>query len=194
MSKSKWFFTAAMAVFIFAAGTAPVLALDAASVPLSNRTKADLYLSSKEVPAFLKANSGHVLFLDVRTPRELTSSGLTPLIDANVPFKRVAAGGMQLEINPDFAAKTGKRLAAKGLSKNDPVVLMCRSGHRSAMAADLLTEAGFTQVYSVADGFEGNSAGDNGWKNSGLSWGYELDKAKFPAGECPTKTCALNLP
>jgi hypothetical protein len=120
MSKSKWFFTAAIAVFMFAAGTAPVLALDAASVPLSNRTKADLYLSSKEVPAFLKANSGHVLFLDVRTPRELTSSGLTPLIDANVPFKRVAAGGMQLEINPDFAAKTGKRLAAKGLSKRPP--------------------------------------------------------------------------
>jgi rhodanese-related sulfurtransferase len=45
------------------------------------------------------------------------------------------------------------------------------------VAADLLSEAGFTQVYSVADGFDG------GWKNSGLPWGYELDKAKLPAGK-----------
>ncbi len=192
MKKPMWFFAAAIGAFMFAAGTAPVLALDAASVPPSNQTKANLYLSSKEVPEFLKANSGHVLFLDVRTPPELASSGSTPLMDANVPVKRVAAGETQLEPNPDFVAGAGQRLASKGLSKSDPVVLMCRSGHRSAMAADLLTEAGFTQVYSVADGFEGN--GTSGWKNSGSPWGYELDQAKLPAGECPLKTCAANLP
>ncbi len=198
MNKSKWFFAAAIWVSMFAAGSAPVLALDAASVPPSNQTKANLYLSSKEVPEFLKAKGGHVLFLDVRMPRELISSGSTPLIDADVPFKRVAASGTHVELNPDFAAEVGQRLAAKGLSKSDPVVLMCRSGHRSAMATDLLTEAGYTQVYSVADGFEGNGFegnGTNGWKNSGLPWGHELDQAKLPAGACQRlKTCALNLP
>jgi rhodanese-related sulfurtransferase len=65
---------------------------------------------------------------------------------------------------------------------------MCRSGDRSARAADDLTTAGFTQVYSVVDGFEGDLAKDgpnagrravNGWKNKALPWGYTLDKAKL---------------
>ncbi len=118
-----------------------------------------------------------MLFLDVRTPGELISSGSTPLIDANVPVKLAPAAGTQPEPNPDFAAWARKRLTAKGLSKDDAVVLICASGRRSAMAADLLTGAGFTQVYSVADGFEGDGA--NGWKNSGLPWGYTLEKEKL---------------
>jgi rhodanese-related sulfurtransferase len=145
-------------------------------VPAEKRTKANLYLSAAEVPAFLQSKSGRVLFLDVRTPEELVSAGSAPLIDANVPVKIATLAGAQL--NPDFAAWTDQRLAAKGLSKSDPVVLMCRSGHRSAVAAGLLTDAGYTQVYSVADGFEGD--GINGWKKSGLPWGYDLDRAKMP--------------
>ena len=39
---------------------------------------------------------------------------------------------------------------------------MCRTGRRSAMAANLLAEAGFSHVYSVIDGFEGDGPGDEG--------------------------------
>ena len=62
---------------------------------------------------------------------------------------------------------------------------MCRSGKRSAKAADMLADAGYTKVYSVVDGYEGDKAKDgpdkgkrtvNGWKNSGLPWTYSLDK------------------
>jgi len=176
MKRPMWFF--AVAIAALAAGSAPVLAIDAALIPPAKQTMANLYLVSYEVPGFIEARGGRVLFLDVRTPAELASSGSTPLMDANVPVKLAAAAGTQLEPNPGFAAWAGQRLAAKGLSKSDPVVLMCRSGSRSAMAADLLTAAGFTQVYSVADGFEGNGA--DGWKNSGLPWGYELDRTKLP--------------
>jgi rhodanese-related sulfurtransferase len=51
-----------------------------------------------------------------------------------------------------------------------------------------LTVAGFKNVYSVVDGFEGDKAKDgpqkgervvNGWKNKGQPWGYKLDKAKL---------------
>ena len=61
---------------------------------------------------------------------------------------------------------------------------MCRSGDRSARAINmLLTDRGYTKVYSVVDGYEGDlsKAGRrdvNGWKNAGLPWTYELDKAK----------------
>jgi rhodanese-related sulfurtransferase len=177
MSKLKRIF--APAIVAFALANTSVMALDPGSVPVKKRTSANLYLAASEVPAFLKSNNGRVLFLDVRTPAELISAGSAPLIDANDPVMiEPAVPGTQLEPNPDFTAWAGQRLAAKGLSKSDPVVLICRSGSRSALAANLLTEAGFAQVYSVADGFEGSGA--DGWKKSGLPWGFELDQAKLP--------------
>ena len=76
----------------------------------------------------------------------------------------------------------------KGLGKNAPVILISRSGDRSSKAADRLQMAGFTRVYSVAEGFEGDTEKDgeklgqrvvNGWKNADLPWTYKLDKAKM---------------
>jgi len=90
--------------------------------------------------------------------------------------------------NPSFIADVISRLTQKGLTKDDKVLVMCRSGGRSAGAADLLTAAGFKQVYSVIDGFEGDAAkvGEqkgkrviNGWKNSKLPWSFTLDKNKM---------------
>jgi hypothetical protein len=49
----------------------------------------------------------------------------------------------------------------------------------------MLAGTGYTKVYSVVDGYEGDKAKDgphkgqrtvNGWKNSGLPWTYSLDK------------------
>jgi rhodanese-related sulfurtransferase len=75
-------------------------------------------------------------------------------------------------------------LSAKGLSKDDKVILMCRSGDRSARAADVLTDAGLTKVYSVFEGFEGDTSREgrrtvNGWKNARLPWTYFLDTDKL---------------
>ena len=70
-------------------------------------------------------------------------------------------------------------------------MLMCRSGGRSAMAVNLLAEAGFKHVYQIVDGMEGDAVEDpdsvflgqrlkNGWKNSGCPWTYKLT----PDGWC----------
>lgn len=174
-------------------------ALDAALVPAPKQTKAKLYLGAEEVPSFLTSKSGKVLFVDVRTPAEVMFVGNTPLMDANVPFKIGPAdkfddkkGILALSINPDFVKLVEARLAGKSLTKSDTVVVMCRSGDRSAEATNALVEAGFTQVYSVVDGFEGDAAKDgptvgqrtvNGWKNKGQPWGYKLDKAKLTLPE-----------
>jgi len=75
-----------------------------------------------------------------------------------------------------------------GLGKDTTIILMCRSGDRSAKAQDLLIQSGYTKVYGVVEGFEGDMAKDgpntgrravNGWKNAGLPWTYKLDKAKM---------------
>lgn len=171
-------------------------ALDAASVPDIKRTKLGQYLSSQEAAKFMSQNASKALFLDVRTPAEVAFLGMPAQADANVPYMKEpdfaawdnAKSTLKLELNPDFLPEVRKRLAAKGLKADDAIVLICRSGDRSAAAANLLAEAGFKNVYSVVDGYEGDLAKDgpkagqrvvNGWKNAGLPWSYKLDKAKM---------------
>ena len=48
-------------------------------------------------------------------------------------------------------------------SKDKPTILYCAGGVRSIMAADALTQLGYTNVISMTGGF-------NRWKDSGLPW------------------------
>src|SRR5574343_173473 len=58
--------------------------------------------------------------------------------------------GPDWEIDPEFADKV-KRLVRHQL--NRPVLLICRSGHRSLHAGDALEAAGFSNVINVLEGF-----------------------------------------
>ena len=87
--------------------------------------------------------------------------------------------------NSDFVMRVEERVNNRGLEKASPIYLICRSGSRSAKAANLLSLAGYTKVLTVTDGFEGDKAKAgsrmgarvvNGWKNSGLPWSDKLDK------------------
>ena len=57
-----------------------------------------------------------------------------------------------------------------------PILALCRSGGRSLAAAQALAAAGFTELYNIAEGFEGDrdEAGHrntiNGWRQRGLPW------------------------
>jgi rhodanese-related sulfurtransferase len=74
-------------------------------------------------------------------------------------------------VNPHFVGQV-KKVA----SMHRPVVLICRSGHRSVDAGLALEEAGFKDVYNVAEGFEGPLDDDHhrgtlgGWRKEGLPW------------------------
>jgi rhodanese-related sulfurtransferase len=171
-------------------------AFDPAAVPAAKKTKIGQYLSAQEAAGFVDKNGAKVLFLDVRTPAEVSFLGMPAQADANVPYMMEpefrtwdsAKSTFKLETSPDFLPEVRRRLAAKGLAGDAPIVLICRSGDRSAAAANLLSEAGFRNVYSVVDGYEGDMATEgpkagqravNGWKNAGLPWSYKLDKAKM---------------
>ena len=56
---------------------------------------------------------------------------------------------------PDFVSRVGE--VAK---PDDTLMVMCRSGSRSATAVNLLADAGFTQVYNITDGMEGDAVKD----------------------------------
>ena len=94
-----------------------------------------------------------------------------------------------MEVNPDFEQEVAEALEARGLTKEVPVVIMCRSGGtRGAPATKYLENKGYKQVYVVTDGFEGGKIKEgerknwrlkNGWKSSGLPWSYKLNKEKM---------------
>ncbi len=177
------------------AGGAGAALVNPSTVPEPKRNKSGLYLEAKDVPAFIDANGGsaRVLFLDVRTRAEAMFVGMPTTVDALVPFVEVQElmsdwdmqrGAYKLEPMQEFVPEVLRRLQAKQLTKADTVVLMCRSGDRSGRAATRLVEDGYTKVYSVIDGFEGDMSAEgrrdvNGWRKAGLPWSYKLDKAKM---------------
>lgn len=76
------------------------------------------------------------------------------------------------EINPDFVTHV-KRAAG---NTGRPLVLICRSGRRSAEAGRVLENEGFSEVYNVLHGFEGelddrhHRGTINGWRHDDLPW------------------------
>lgn len=54
-------------------------------------------------------------------------------------------------------------IESRVLDKDTPIVIFCAAGNRSAFAAETLTQLGYTDVVSVAGGF-------NKWKNEGRDW------------------------
>jgi rhodanese-related sulfurtransferase len=156
------------------------------------QTKPGLYMTARQAYVHTMDNMEKTLFLDVRTPSELNYLGAATVMDAHVPFVFMDTTGWDDKKhrylradNRNFVADVEARLRQKGLTKEDTVILMCRSGKRSAKAVNMLADAGFTGVYSVVDGYEGDKAREgenkgkrtvNGWKNSGLPWTYLLDK------------------
>ena len=113
-------------------------------------------------------------------------------MDANVPTYTMDGSAWDdkkhryvRKLNKNFVGDIDARLKAKGLTKTDTVILMCRSGKRSAKAVNILAKNGYTKVYTVVDGYEGDKAKKgkdkgkrvvNGWKNSNLPWTYSMDK------------------
>jgi len=110
--------------------------------------------------------AGEAVLVDVRTAEERKFVG-------HVPETRHVAWmtGLSLSRNPRFA----KELEAKA-GKGEAILLLCRSGKRSAAAAEAATKAGFTSVFNILEGFEGDldeqqrRGAFNGWRHAGLPW------------------------
>lgn len=153
--------------------------LEISKLPKAKQTKAGLYLTAAEAAEVL-AGREDVLLIDVRSPEETVLVGYPAPLDANIPLATFnpdhvlsRSGSYVMQPNPNFASQ-----AAGFIAQHAPaaVLVICRSGSRSARAVDILMAAGVSlPLYSVVDGFEGdrNAAGEravNGWKNSGAPW------------------------
>ena len=111
-------------------------------------------------------SAGEALLVDVRTTEERKFVGHVPG-SLHVAW----ASGTNLTRNPRFA----RELEAK-VGKHANILLLCRSGKRSVLAAEVAAKAGFTRVFNVLEGFEGeideqqHRGGSDGWRWHGLPW------------------------
>lgn len=108
--------------------------------------------------------------VDVRTRAELDWVG-RPLVEvtqyAHIEWNTYPGGAR----NPNFI-DTLRDLA----QPDTPLLLLCRSAVRSKAAAALAVQAGFTQVFDILEGFEGDKdtkghrKSVGGWCWRGLPW------------------------
>ena len=157
----------------------------ATQLPKEKQTALGLYVTAKEAYEQWKAEPDKIKIIDVRTPEEYLFVG-HPTMAWKIPLAAqvyewdVEKKQFPMQPLPDFVSRVGE--VAK---PDDTLMVMCRSGSRSSTAVNLLADAGFTHVYNITDGMEGDAAKDpksvfvgqrlvNGWKNSGLPWTYQL--------------------
>jgi rhodanese-related sulfurtransferase len=96
---------------------------------------------------------GELILLDVRTPSEWAMTGM--------PRDSVGANVKDV----DFLAQ------ARGAVLGDleyPIAVICRAGNRSTIAAAQLQDAGFAEIYEIAEGMAGLEGVGEGWIKRGL--------------------------
>jgi rhodanese-related sulfurtransferase len=177
---------AAAGLASFAMSSSVLADTTAEQLPAGKQTSLGLYVTSKEAYDKWKAAPDSVTIIDVRTPEEYLFIGHANMA-VNIPIAAQSyewdADKQQFPMVPlaDFVARV-----QKVADPQDTLLVMCRSGGRSAMAVNSLAKAGFKNVYNITDGFEGDHVKDpnsvyngkrmvNGWKNSGVPWTYSTD-------------------
>ncbi len=162
--------------------------VDRAALSDHRKTSLGLHLTSRDAHVAVSREPS-LLFIDVRTPEEFGLVGHPASIDRNIPFAWLGGaynpvvGQYGFVRNPKFVSEVESYVSAMGGSRDSDVILICRSGSRSAAAADLLARAGFTHVWSVVDGFEGSADKRGhrtigGWRNEALPWTYRIDPSQ----------------
>ena len=96
-------------------------------------------ISVEQAKKLISDNAG-LIVVDVRTPEETAEGKLDNAIEINF-------------FDDDFEAQVGE------LSKEEDYLIYCRSGRRSAKAADKMINLGFKSVYNMEGGY-------NSWSES----------------------------
>ena len=111
--------------------------------------------------------------VDVRTEAEWAFVGLPDLSETGqdpvlIPWQVFPS----MQVNGGFT----EHLRQAGLTPENKIYFLCRSGARSVAAAHAARAAGYAQVFNIAEGFEGPPDEDGhrglvaGWKADALPW------------------------
>lgn len=109
--------------------------------------------------------------IDCRTQAEWSYVGMPDISSADKKLICLEWVSLDGQPNTQFAAQIGAHFDTQ-----TPIYIICRSGARSAAACAALAQAGFSNLFNVTGGFEGDMDDDahrgtlNGWKAAGLPW------------------------
>ncbi|MBN67188.1 MAG: sulfurtransferase [Rickettsiales bacterium] len=129
-------------------------------------------LSPNEAWQFL-SDHPHAQLIDVRTQPEWLFTGTANLsalgrATHTICWKTYPA----FEVDPHFVEK----VKAAVPDTNVPLLFLCKTGGRSLDAACAMTQAGYSECYNIAEGYEGAQDANgqrgttSGWKAAGLPW------------------------
>ena len=97
-----------------------------------------------------KTEAGKSIEISPKEVRGLMDSSQVTLIDVREPYERDKA-----KIEPSVFIPLGELPEKmKGMDKSKTVVAYCHTGVRSAFAAEMMRNAGFSQAYSMAGGID----------------------------------------
>lgn len=161
-----------------------------AQISEAKQTVLGLYVTAAQAYEKWRAAPDEVKVLDVRTPEEFIFVG-HPEMAWCIPLGFQSyrwdeeKGYYDLDANPHFVAQV-----REWFDPDDTLLLLCRSGGRSAMAVNFLVQAGYTDLWNITDGMEGDPVDDpeslyggkrmkNGWKNAGAPWTYQVDPERI---------------
>lgn len=131
-------------------------------------------LSPKQAMKMMEDDQRAVL-VDIRSSMEFLFVG-HPKGSVHVPW----IDEPDWTVNPEFVTDIRKLMLGGSVCTIDdgcaPVILICRSGKRSLEAGKALLEGGFTRVFHIEEGFEGELDENHqrstvgGWRFHGLPW------------------------
>ena len=116
-------------------------------------------LLSKDIKDYLAKDPNKIL-LDVRTKEELDSVG-------KPDGDKIGLKTYFLEIKRDSFFDFIKEFKKFNINKDHEILVICRSGERSQISAELLLRENYKTI-NISDGFEGSTEGE-GWINCGLA-------------------------
>ena len=119
-------------------------------------------LLANHIKIYLTKETNSVL-LDVRTSEELSEIGRPDgeKIGLKTYFLPIKSGH-ERSLDKDFI----KKFKELNIDKDQKILIICRSGIRSQLAAELLAKENYNCI-NILDGFEGNCE-NVGWKKAGL--------------------------
>ena len=123
--------------------------------------------------AFALTQARQAAVVDVRSRFEHEFVGRIPgskLIEWRI-YEAKPEGGIGSRLNPDFVEQLKVQHRP-----DETLLLLCRSAVRSHQAAEAAHAAGYSKVFNILEGFEGDKdaseqrGGTGGWRHAGLPW------------------------
>ena len=118
-------------------------------------------LKSSDVKSFISENKD-VELLDVRTQEEWDNIGKPDgeKLGLKTHFVTIIRS-LDPSVNKEFIEEVKNKI-----DPNKQLLIICKAGGRSMMAAQLLSQENIISI-NISDGFEGNTE-NSGWKQEGL--------------------------